>query len=110
MTETTADAQLAQRYLDYVQYEKRLAERTCTLYEQNLHTLLEWLAARRLPLLQMRDEHVRAWVRTTHGGGMSARSQPLFVLHVVQITLRKLGVGGGFAHGISARAKSPARA
>ncbi|MBQ9578865.1 MAG: site-specific integrase, partial [Ottowia sp.] len=74
MTGNTADAQLVQRYLDYVRHEKRLAARSCTLYAQSLHTLLEWLAARRLRLAGVRDEHVRAWVRTAHGGGASVRS------------------------------------
>lgn len=69
-----ADAQLVQRYLDYVRHEKRLADRTCTLYAQSLHTLLEWLAARRLRLAGVRDEHVRAWVRATHARGASVRS------------------------------------
>ena len=70
----SADGQLAQRWLDYVRHEKRLAERTSTLYAQSLRALLEWLAARGLSLAQMRDEHVRAWVRTAHSGGASART------------------------------------
>ena len=69
-----ADAALAQRYLDYVRCEKRLAERTCTLYAQSLQQLGEWLGARRLRLAAVRAEHVRAWVRATHAGGANVRT------------------------------------
>lgn len=69
-----ADAQLVRRYLDYVRHEKRLAARTCTLYEQRLQQLGEWLGGRTLRLADVRDEHVRAWVRTAHGGGASVRT------------------------------------
>lgn len=74
MPGTAADAQLVQRYLDYVQREKRLAARTCTLYAGSLHTLLAWLAARSLRLEDVQSEHVRAWVRAAHGAGASVRT------------------------------------
>ena len=40
-TVDAASAALLQRYLDHVKFEKRLAERTCTLYRLDLERLMQ---------------------------------------------------------------------
>ena len=69
-----ADAALVRRYLGYVQHEKRLAARTCTLYTLALRRLGALAAAQQLTLLQVQPEHVRAWVRQLRVQGLDART------------------------------------
>jgi integrase/recombinase XerC len=73
------DSQLVQRYLDYVRFEKRLAERTVTLYTLDLQRLAA--AADKLPvgLLQVKNPHIRRWVAQMHSGGRSGRGIALIL-------------------------------
>ena len=79
--EPTAEARDArvQRYLDHVQFEKRLAQRTLILYGLDL-TRLEALA-RAVPvdLAQVHSAHVRRWVAQMHAQGRSARGIALIL-------------------------------
>jgi integrase/recombinase XerC len=63
----------AQRYLDHVRFEKRLAERTCALYLQDLLKLQAWAQAAGLDLMAVEPHHVRSWLARMNQGGRSAR-------------------------------------
>ncbi len=76
MSTPTAPAPLhpqAQRYLDHVRFEKRLAERTCALYHQDLLKLQALTQAAGLDLLAVEPHHVRAWLARMNQAGRSAR-------------------------------------
>lgn len=68
---------LVLRYLEHVRFEKRLAERSCTLYHIELLRLSEKAAALSLPLLEVQSKHVRSWVAQMHSAGRSARGMAL---------------------------------
>ena len=70
---------LVSRYLDHVRFEKRLAERTCTLYQLDLIRLAEMAAASQVPLLQVQSAHVRRWVAQMHSAGRSGRGIALIL-------------------------------
>jgi integrase/recombinase XerC len=78
-----ADVQAAdpwvRRYLDHVRFEKRLADRTCTLYQLDLQRLAEMAAASHVPLLQVQNGHVRRWVAQMHSAGRSGRGIALIL-------------------------------
>jgi integrase/recombinase XerC len=73
------DAQLVQRYLEYVRVEKRLAERTVALYTLDLERLAA--AADKLPvgLLEVKNPHIRRWVAQMHSSGRSGRGIALIL-------------------------------
>lgn len=73
MPQPQATDALVSRYLDHVRFEKRLAERTCTLYQLDLARLAELADAAGLTLLQVHSAQVRRWVAQMHGSGRSAR-------------------------------------
>jgi len=77
--ETGPDAELVQRYLDHVRFEKRLAERTVALYTGDLQRLSEQAAAAGLPLRQVHSSHIRRWVAQMHSAGRSARGIALIL-------------------------------
>ena len=62
----------ALQYLQYVRVQKRLAQRTAQLYEQELGRLNA--LARGLPLLTLTSAHIRRYLAQLHAGGQSARS------------------------------------
>lgn len=60
-------------YLDYTRVQKRLADRTVTLYSLDLDKLSEFAAKAGLALAQVQTAHVRQWVARMHAGGRSPR-------------------------------------
>jgi len=70
---------LAQRYLDHVRFEKRLAERTATLYALDMDKLSVNAAQAGVDLLQVQPSHIRRWVAQMHSGGRSGRGIALIL-------------------------------
>ncbi len=68
-----ADQALIARYLQHVQVEKRLAERTVTLYTLDLEKLAASAAQAGVTLAAVQNHHVRRWVAHMHAGGRSGR-------------------------------------
>lgn len=60
-------------YIDHIQYEKRLAKRTVTLYKADLQRLQNYCAQAQLSLNQVQTSHVRQWVAALHGSGRNPR-------------------------------------
>ena len=79
MAAPAAQDPLVSRYLDHVRFEKRLAERTCALYQLDLIRLAEMAAATQVPLLQVQSGHVRRWVAQMHSAGRSGRGIALIL-------------------------------
>ena len=79
MAAPAAQDPLVSRYLDHVRFEKRLAERTCALYQLDLTRLAEMAAATQVPLLQVQSGHVRRWVAQMHSAGRSGRGIALIL-------------------------------
>ena len=67
------DAGLVEAYLEHVRVQKRLAQRTVELYALDLQKLAESARKAGVPLLQVRNAHVRRWVAQMHGAGRSGR-------------------------------------
>ena len=70
---------LAQRYLDSVRVEKRLASRTALLYTADLHKLQAYALKADVALTQVRHIHLRRWVAQMHSGGRSGRGIALIL-------------------------------
>ena len=70
---------LVQRYLDHVRFEKRLAARTCTLYQLDLERLAEMAQASKVELLRVQTAHIRRWVAQMHSAGRSGRGIALIL-------------------------------
>ena len=70
---------LAQRYLDHVQYEKRLAPRTLALYTEDLTKLTHHAQAAQVALDAVQPTHVRRWVAQMHAQGRTARGIALIL-------------------------------
>jgi len=70
---------LVRRYLDHVQFEKRLAARTLALYTEDLRKL--WAAAQQagLALEQVQPAHIRRWMAGMHATGRSGRGIALIL-------------------------------
>ena len=64
---------LVDRYLGYCRVQKRLADRTVTLYSLDLLKLSEFSAKAGLGLQAVQTTHIRQWVARMHAGGRSAR-------------------------------------
>jgi len=77
--DTDADAALAERYLEYVRVQKRLAERTVELYALDLGKLQQNARALGIGLTQVQAPHVRRWVAQMHAGGRSGRGIALIL-------------------------------
>ena len=75
----SADADLVQRYLDHVRYEKRLAQRTVALYQQDLQKLSDNATRAGIELTRVQNAHIRRWVAQMHGGGRSGRGIALIL-------------------------------
>lgn len=73
------DPALIQAYLQHVRVEKRLAERTVTLYTQDLDKLAQLVASAGLSLQRVQNAHIRRWVAQMHSGGRSARGIALIL-------------------------------
>ncbi len=70
---------LLRRYLDHVRFEKRLASRTCTLYQLDLERLSQMAEASGVALLQVQTTHIRRWVAQMHSAGRSGRGIALIL-------------------------------
>ena len=70
---------LVLRYLNHVRVEKRLAERTVTLYTLDLDKLQSLAAQAGVTLLEVGPVHMRRWVSQMHAGGRSARGIALIL-------------------------------
>lgn len=73
-----ADA-LVLRYLDYVQFEKRLAGRTLALYTLDLQKLQTYASLANVLLCAVQSQHIRRWVAQMHSGGRSGRGIALIL-------------------------------
>lgn len=69
----------AQRYLEHVRVEKRLAARTLTLYTLDLEKLAQFASAVSVPLLHLQPAHIRRFVAHMHGAGRSSRGIALIL-------------------------------
>ncbi len=69
----TSDLDLAERYLEHVRVERRLAARTVELYAIHLGTLNDKAAAAGLALDQVQSAHVRRWMAQLHSAGREPR-------------------------------------
>ena len=70
---------LVERYLDHVRFEKRLAARTCTLYQLDLERLTRMAQATGVALPQVLPAHIRRWVAQMHSAGRSGRGIALIL-------------------------------
>ncbi|MBC7380991.1 MAG: tyrosine recombinase XerC [Burkholderiaceae bacterium] len=70
---------LAERYLEHVRVEKRLAQRTVELYSLDLQKLADHAAKADIELTQVQNTHIRRWVAQMHGGGRSGRGIALIL-------------------------------
>ena len=70
---------LAQRYLEHVRVEKRLALRTTELYCADLVKLQAQAALAGVGLADVQNTHIRRWVAQMHGAGRSARGIALIL-------------------------------
>ena len=70
---------LAQRYLEHVRVEKRLAQRTVELYTADLTKLQAQAALVGVDLASVQNTHIRRWVAQMHGAGRSARGIALIL-------------------------------
>lgn len=64
---------LVSAYLDYARVQKRLADRTLTLYSLDLLKLSEFASKAGLSLQAVQTTHIRQWVARMHAGGRSPR-------------------------------------
>jgi integrase/recombinase XerC len=70
---------LVQRYLDHVRFEKRLAERTATLYTLDLEKLVANAAQAGVSLTAVDAGHIRRWVAQMHANGRGGRGIALIL-------------------------------
>ncbi|WP_180129068.1 tyrosine recombinase XerC [Rhodoferax sp. BLA1] len=70
---------LVQRYLDHVRFEKRLAERTVTLYSLDLAKLADQAATAGVGLTEVQPAHIRRWAAQMHSAGRSGRGIALIL-------------------------------
>jgi integrase/recombinase XerC len=71
--------ELAERYLEHVRVEKRLARRTVELYSLDLQKLADNAAQAGIELTQVQNTHIRRWVAQMHGSGRSGRGIALIL-------------------------------
>lgn len=72
-TAPQTDTDWIARYIDHVQYEKRLAARTIALYRDDLQRLQTYCTQAQLALSQVQTSHIRQWVAALHGAGRNPR-------------------------------------
>lgn len=78
-TVSGADQSLLERYLEHVRVEKRLAERTVTLYSLDLEKLARLAGAAGVDLVGVQHAHIRRWVAQMHSAGRSGRGIALIL-------------------------------
>lgn len=76
---SASDAELVQRYLQHVHFEKRLATRTLALYTLDLEKLAQAVSKAGVSLTAVQTHHVRRWVAQMHAGGRSGRGIALIL-------------------------------
>jgi len=74
-----ADQALVERYLEHVRVEKRLAERTVSLYELDLRKLAGFAATAGVALGDVQHAQIRRWVAQMHAAGRSGRGIALIL-------------------------------
>ena len=74
-----AASPLAQRYLEHVRFEKRLAARTVELYTLDLAKLHRLTEQAAVELVQVQNHHIRRWVAQMHSAGRSGRGIALIM-------------------------------
>lgn len=74
-----SDRALLERYLEHVRVERRLAERTVTLYSLDLEKLAGYASASGIDLAAVQHAHVRRWVAQMHSTGRSGRGIALIL-------------------------------
>jgi integrase/recombinase XerC len=79
LTADSACQVLVARYLNHVRFEKRLAERTVTLYALDLDKLQANAAQAGVLLTEVQASHIRRWVAQMHSGGRSGRGIALIL-------------------------------
>jgi len=79
MTNIPALDALVQRYLDHVRYEKRLSDRTVTLYSLDLAKLQANATQAGVGLLEVQTSHIRRWIVQMHSKDRSARGIALIL-------------------------------
>ena len=79
MPPTGGPPALVAQYLDYVRFEKRLAERTLALYTLDLVKLTEQADAAGVALTNVAHHHIRRWVMQMHSQGRSGRGIALIL-------------------------------
>jgi integrase/recombinase XerC len=99
------DADIA-RHLDYLKVERRLAERTLTMYGDAFARLERCAAAVPVALRAVETHHVRRWAAQLHGSGLAPRSIAL-VLSAWRGFYRWLGREGGVAANPVAGVRAP---
>ena len=70
---------LAERYLEHVRVEKRLAQRTVELYSLDLQKLCNYASHANVELTQIQNSHIRRWIAQMHSGGRSGRGIALIL-------------------------------
>jgi len=70
---------LVRRYLDHVQFEKRLAARTLALYTEDLRKLCVSAQQAGVDLEQVQPAHIRRWMAGMHATGRSGRGIALIL-------------------------------
>jgi len=68
-----------QRYLDHLRVQRRLAERTLTLYTEALERLTALAAAGDVPLLKLSAHQARRFLAHMGGGGLAPRTLALIL-------------------------------
>jgi integrase/recombinase XerC len=76
---TVGDETLTAQYLEHCRVQKRLAERTLTLYALDLEKLRGFAQSAGVALLDVQTHHVRRWAASMHGSGRSGRSIALIL-------------------------------
>lgn len=79
LTEQGSDDTLVMRYLDHCRVEKRLADRTLTLYALDLEKLNALCQQAQMPLLEVGAAQIRRWVALMRSKGRSSRGIALIL-------------------------------
>jgi integrase/recombinase XerC len=74
-----SDAAWVEAYLTFVRVEKRLAERTVTLYTLDLQKLADFAQQANVALLAVKNTHIRRWIAQMHSKGRSGRGIALIL-------------------------------
>ena len=76
----THNHDLIQGYLSHLRFEKRLADRTLALYDEDLNKLNQWaLEAGLADLTLVNSSHLRRWMAQMHAKGRSPRGIALIL-------------------------------